>query len=193
MNIFDLIETVVVNVIKSITTVINLITVSVKKSLNDVRAKTKSSTNTRIESRISSSNQTLKTDENGRLRIEPTHRPEYVCVSLIDELKGGAAMSTTLNVPNFSFGATAVIRPLPGGTREALPSNLSANQLKVKVESASIKGSSTSTPQGTVLTSKPSSRGRPSRKRRLVSRKRTPSTRNRATNTNPKKRKRKQN
>lgn len=176
MNIFDLIGTVVVNVIKSITTVINLITVSVKKSLNDVRAKIKSSTNTRIESRISSSNQTLKTDKNGRLRIEPTHRPEHVCVSLIDKLKGGAAMSkstramsTTLNVPNFSFGATAVIRPLPGGTREALPSNLSANQLKAKVESAS-----TSTPQGTVLTSKPSAR-------------------NRATSTNPKKRKRKQN
>lgn len=114
MKVFDLIGTVVVNVIKSITTVINLITDSVKKSLNDVRAKTKSLTNTRIESRISSSNQTLKTDENGRLRIE------------------------------------------------------------------------------SVLTSKPRSRGRTSRKRRLVSRRRTPSTRNRATGTNPKKRKRKQ-
>ena len=36
MNIFDLIGTVVVNVIKSITTVINLITDSVKKGLKNI-------------------------------------------------------------------------------------------------------------------------------------------------------------
>lgn len=42
------------------------------------------------------------------------------------------------NIPSFTFGSTAVIRPLPGGTREVIRNDTSLRQLK---ENSAGKGS----------------------------------------------------